>query len=61
MTNFLAAHIVNRFGPRICLVLGSCTYVGFVAANIEFNEYGLYTASALIGIGASVLWTSQGV
>jgi hypothetical protein len=42
------------------LVLGTMTYVVFVAANIVYNEWMLYGSSALMGMGAAVLWTSHG-
>lgn len=60
-SNFAAAYIVARFGAKWCLFFGSLTYVAFVGANIEFNMYVLYTFSALLGFGASVLWCAQGV
>lgn len=60
-SNFAAAYIVARFGAKWCLFFGSLTYVAFVGANIQFNMYVLYTFSALLGFGASVIWCAQGV
>lgn len=53
--------VVESLGPQLSLAAGSVSYVLFVAANIEYNEAALYASSALLGIGASVLWTAQGV
>jgi len=59
--NFVASAIVTSLGAKWSLFIGSLTYVSFVAANIHFNEYVLYIFSALLGIGASIIWTAQGV
>lgn len=59
--NFFSSWLVSTVGPRICVFLGSLTYVGFVAANIKFNAPVLYITSALLGIGAATLWTAHGV
>jgi len=43
------------------MLIGALSYVTFVAANIHYNMIALYSSSALMGVGASVLWTAQGV
>ena len=58
---FVSAWVVESMGPQLSLCVGSVSYVLFVAANIEYNEAALYASSALLGVGASVLWTAQGV
>lgn len=59
-SNFVAASIVSALRPKLCLILGSLTYVAFVAANIHYNMIALYISSGFLGVGASVLWTAQG-
>ncbi len=46
---------------RSCLIAGALTYSTWVAANIYYNVIALYAASAVIGVGASLLWTAQGM
>lgn len=59
-SNFFASFIVTTCGAKTCLFVGSLTYVAFVAANIHYTMYILYLFSAMLGIGASVLWCAQG-
>ena len=58
--NFISSFVVSSLGSKLCLILGSLTYVLFVAANIVYVELLLYLSSGLLGLGASVLWTAQG-
>lgn len=60
LANFVSSFIVSSLGSKMCLILGSFTYVLFVAANIVYVELLLYLSSGLLGLGASVLWTAQG-
>ncbi len=60
-TNIVAPKVVSLLGPRLGMFLGSLCYVLLVAANI-FPSWGtLVPASALVGVGAGVLWTSQNI
>lgn len=52
---------VNWSGPKVALVVGSLTYAVFVAANIPFTAATMYPAGVLVGFGAALLWTAQGV
>lgn len=47
--------------PRLCLFLGGVTYVGYLASNLYVKPWTLLPAAGLLGMGASVLWTAQGV
>lgn len=51
--NFFAAPIVNKFGPKIGLVLGASTYLIFQSGFFFINEPFLYISSALLGAGAA--------
>jgi MFS family permease len=59
-TNLIVPYILSVLGIKASLFLGSVCYVAFVAANISYSVYSLYIFSALNGIGASLIWTSQG-
>ncbi len=59
-SNFVSSFIVTTLGSKLCLIIGAITYALFVAANIAFVEAILFASSALIGVGASILWTAQG-
>ena len=60
-TNIVAPKVVSLLGPRLGLGLGSICYVLLVVANIAPSWGTLVPASALVGVGAGVLWTSQGI
>jgi len=46
--------------PRLSLVLGSLTYLGFILANLWPDWATLIPTAALLGVGAAVLWAAQG-
>lgn len=48
-------------GPRLGMVLGAIPYVLLVFANIAPSYGTLIPASAGVGFGAGLLWTSQGI
>jgi len=58
--NLFANVIVQRWGEKLCLVIGAGTYVAYLGANLYPRMYTLIPASVLIGWGASILWTAQG-
>jgi hypothetical protein len=45
---------------RVSLIVGAVTYVAFVGTNISYSGPIFYACSALLGVGASVLWTAHG-
>jgi MFS family permease len=57
----LSSYITRLLGLRLTLILSSLTYVSFIAANIKYNTMTLYFSAFLLGLGAALLWTSQGV
>jgi MFS transporter, NAG-T family, sugar:H+ symporter len=61
VTNIVSSAIVSRLGPKLALIFGSMTYVLYVAANIIYTPWSMYPAGFLLGVGAAVLWTAQGV
>eukprot|EP00759_Apiculatamorpha_spiralis_P025257 PhF_6_TR28293/c0_g1_i2/m.41900 len=58
---FLATPVVLRIGPRNGLIVGSCTYGLYLAANVYATAWTMYPFSAVLGFGAAILWVSQGV
>lgn len=60
ITNFFSGFIVSRFGVKKCLILGSLFYSLFIFCLVSQNHYFIYLTSALLGFGASILWTAQG-
>jgi len=59
-STFIASALVSRLGEKTALIISSATYAFFVAANIHVIPALLLASSALLGLGASVLWTAQG-
>uniref|UniRef100_A0AC35TT84 UNC93-like protein MFSD11 n=1 Tax=Rhabditophanes sp. KR3021 TaxID=114890 RepID=A0AC35TT84_9BILA len=60
LANFAAAPIVNQLGPKLSMVLAAMTYGLFQCGFLFLNTPFLYLSSAVIGVGAAVIWTAQG-
>jgi len=58
--NWIAPPIVNILGPRLTMIVGATTYGLFIAQLLVLNTILLYAASALLGVGAAIIWTAQG-
>uniref|UniRef100_A0A8R1DZ47 UNC93-like protein MFSD11 n=1 Tax=Caenorhabditis japonica TaxID=281687 RepID=A0A8R1DZ47_CAEJA len=58
--NFAAAPIVDILTPKWAMVLGALCYAVFQVGFLFLNEWYLYASSALLGFGASIIWTGQG-
>ncbi|KAL3074220.1 hypothetical protein niasHS_015050 [Heterodera schachtii] len=58
--NFAAPPIVQCLGTRTSLALAGSTYVLFLSGFLFVNTFFLYFSSALLGLGAAVIWTAQG-
>src|SRR3989338_828587 len=55
-----SGYVVEKLGSRLSLFGGSFMYFLYVLANAYPRAYILLPASALLGIGAAMLWTAQG-
>ena len=60
LSNLFAPGVVKLLGPKASLIISGLTYVLFVSVYIYPLVYTLYSMACIIGIGAAVLWTSQG-
>ena len=57
--DFFAASTIAALGLKNSLLLGSVTYSLFIASFYALKTELLYTASALLGMGATLTWVSQ--
>ncbi|EED22173.1 MFS transporter, putative [Talaromyces stipitatus ATCC 10500] len=61
---FVVGPIFERVGPRICLLIGGWTYALYSGSLLNFNHTKngsfVIASGALLGIGASFLWVTQG-
>lgn len=60
VSGFIAGFVVQKAGERIALVVGSSSYVAYIAANVYPEYYTLLPTAAYLGFGASILWAAQG-
>ncbi|KYM84182.1 PREDICTED: UNC93-like protein MFSD11 [Atta cephalotes] len=58
--NWLAPSYISVTGPRIAILTGACCYVLFIASFFWPHDALLYTMSAIVGIGAALMWTGHG-
>ncbi|ORX90824.1 MFS general substrate transporter [Basidiobolus meristosporus CBS 931.73] len=61
----LGGGFYNILGGRLCLCLGGLTYALYSGSLLYYNETKkpafVIIASAILGVGAGILWTAQGV
>ena len=57
----VAPAVVSRIGPKAAMLAGSLPYVLLVLANMLPSWGTFIPAFALVGVGAAVLWTGQGM
>lgn len=60
LANWGAPAFVKYIGPRISMVISGLTYVIFIANFLVPLTWLLYVVSAIVGVGAAVIWTAQG-
>lgn len=58
---FVAPVIARSLGPIKGMVFGGCTYIIFVASYVYMIAPIVIACGALVGLGAAVLWCSQGL
>ncbi|KAK7113337.1 UNC93-like protein MFSD11 isoform X2 [Littorina saxatilis] len=60
VSNWGAPSFVSFAGPKVSMVFGSTLYFVFILSFLKPMVWALYAGSALVGIGAAILWTAQG-
>ena len=60
VANWIAPSVIAVTGPRLAMFVGAATFALFKAQLLLLNTELLYAASALLGVGAAILWTAQG-
>ncbi|GMR51486.1 hypothetical protein PMAYCL1PPCAC_21681 [Pristionchus mayeri] len=58
--NLVSAPIVDLISAKWAMALGGLFYAIYMIGFLFLNEIYLYIASALLGIGAALVWTAQG-
>lgn len=58
--NWLAPSYISVTGPRVAILTGAACYVLFIASFLWPHEALLYSMSALVGVGAALMWTGHG-
>lgn len=58
--NWLAPSAISLAGPKIAMIFGAVTYLFFIMTFLLPKTWLLYFASAVIGVGAAMIWTGQG-
>ncbi|XP_037834613.1 UNC93-like protein MFSD11 isoform X2 [Kryptolebias marmoratus] len=60
-SNLLAPTVVSVIGAKPTMFLSGLLYSGYVAVFITPATWSFYLTSVLIGAGAALLWTAQGL
>lgn len=58
--NWLAPSYISVTGPRTAILTGSCCYLLFIVSFAWPSMELLYSASAVLGVGAAFMWTGHG-
>ncbi|XP_072387057.1 UNC93-like protein MFSD11 [Diabrotica undecimpunctata] len=58
--NWTAPSVINMIGPKLSMFIGGTVYVLFMLQFLLPTDWGLYLCSAVLGIGAAMIWTGQG-
>nr|CAI5855156.1 unnamed protein product [Callosobruchus analis] len=58
--NWSTPSVISVIGPKFSMLLGGITYVLFILSFLIPQTWLLYLVSAIIGIGAALIWTGQG-
>ncbi len=56
-----APKLVNYLGPKNSMIIGAVPYLLMVLSFLNPGWYTSLPAHALVGVGASILWSSQGI
>lgn len=59
-TNLVIPPIVKKLGAKWSQITGACGYFFFMLTFLYLNVYLLYFGSAVLGVGAALLWAGNG-
>ncbi|XP_061556102.1 UNC93-like protein MFSD11 isoform X1 [Phycodurus eques] len=59
-SNLLAPSVLAVAGPHLSMFFSGLLYSAYIGVFVYPYTWSFYAASALVGVGAAVLWTAQG-
>ncbi|XP_044761950.1 UNC93-like protein MFSD11 [Coccinella septempunctata] len=60
IVNWFAPSIISLIGPKATMCIGAVSYIGYIFSFLYPEVHALYIMSAVLGIGAALIWTGQG-
>lgn len=57
----VAPRVVSYLGPKLSMIIGAIPYVIMILSNLKPSYYISVPANFLVGLGAPLLWTGEGV
>jgi len=60
LCNWFVPSVISATGPRFSIVIGAVTYCLFMVSFLMPKTWLLYVVSAVLGVGAALIWTGQG-
>jgi len=60
LSNFFSSAIVKLFGHKAAMFVSALSYLLYIVMYLNPSPLFMYTSSAILGIGAAVIWTAQG-
>ncbi|KAL1376471.1 hypothetical protein pipiens_016873 [Culex pipiens pipiens] len=61
ISNWITPSVLSKTGPKIAMLLGALTYCFFIVTFLWPQTFLLYLASGILGCGAALIWTGQGM
>uniref|UniRef100_A0A182PC14 UNC93-like protein MFSD11 n=1 Tax=Anopheles epiroticus TaxID=199890 RepID=A0A182PC14_9DIPT len=61
LSNWVTPSVLSAIGPRLAMAIGAITYCLFMASFFVPHVALLYGCSVVLGAGAALIWTGQGM
>lgn len=61
IANWITPSVLSKIGPKVAMLVGALTYCLFITAFLWPQTWLLYLASSILGVGAALIWTGQGM
>ncbi|XP_052867864.1 UNC93-like protein MFSD11 isoform X1 [Anopheles cruzii] len=61
LSNWVTPSTLSAIGPRLAMIVGAITYCLFIACFFFPHVALLYASSVVLGAGAALIWTGQGM